>query len=72
MSATHVIESTTTTVRVLYLAFELGNTSWKLAITTGAGQKPRIRTIPAPHLAMLLDEIAKAKLKLRLPEDTLR
>ena len=70
MSATHVIESTTTTARVLYLAFELGNTSWKLAFTIGAGQKPRIRTIPARQLAMLLDEIAKAKQKLRLPEDT--
>ena len=70
MSATHVIESTTTTARVLYLALELGNTSWKLAFTIGAGQKPRIRTIPARQLAMLLDEIAKAKQKLRLPEDT--
>ena len=70
MSATHTIDSATAVARVLYLAFELGNTSWKLAFTTGAGQKPRIRTIPARSLTMLLDEIAKAKQKLRLPECT--
>ena len=70
MSATHTIDSTTAVARVLYLAFELGNTSWKLAFTTGAGQKPRIRTIPSRNLTMLLDEIAKAKQKLRLPADT--
>jgi hypothetical protein len=31
----------------LYLAFELSNRSWKLAFSTGLGQKARIRSIPA-------------------------
>ena len=33
MSATHATDSTTATAPVLYLAFELGWTSWKLAFT---------------------------------------
>jgi hypothetical protein len=27
---------------VLYLAFELGSKTWKLAFTTGFGQRPRV------------------------------
>ncbi len=34
----------------VYLAFELGNTEWKLAFTVGLGQKPRERTIPLVRL----------------------
>ena len=45
----------------LYLAFELGNSEWKLAMTTGLEQPPVIRTIPARGLAALTAEIARAK-----------
>ena len=45
MSATHTTDSTTAAAPVLYLAFELGWNSWKLAFTVGAGQKPRLRSI---------------------------
>ncbi len=31
----------------LYLAFELGNTEWKLAMTTRVDQTPLLRTMPA-------------------------
>jgi transposase len=70
MSATHATDSTTTTTPVLYVAFELGWTSWKLAFTVGAGQKPRLRTIPARDTDTLMREIRNAKSRFGLPEDT--
>jgi transposase len=59
----------TTPGGVLHLAFELGWTTWKLAFTTGQGQKPRQRTMRARDLAALEQEIAKAKRRFRLAED---
>jgi hypothetical protein len=46
-----------TTGPAMYLAFELGKTSWKLGISTGLGQDARIRTIGAGELAALRQEI---------------
>lgn len=65
--------TTRTTQRIasrptLFLALELGETSWKLAFTTGIGQKPRERTIAARERAALLREIARAKQRFGLPE----
>jgi len=54
---------------VLYLAFELGWNSWKLAFTIGAGQKPRLRSLPARSLVGLGLEIRKAKERFGLPPD---
>jgi transposase len=54
---------------VLYVALELGWNTWKLAFTIGAGQKPRIRTIKARALEVLLAEIQAAKARFGLPED---
>jgi transposase len=70
MSTTHAIDSTTTSAPVLYLAFELGNESWKLAFTIGAAQKPRIRTIKARDLDAVMREISDAKRRFHLPETT--
>lgn len=56
----------TTKTEVLYLAFELGETEWKLAFTIGLGQKPRLRSMPARHLARLQEEIVKAKKRFSL------
>jgi transposase len=70
MSATHVTDSTTATAPVLYLALELSWTSWKLAFTVGAGQKPRLRSIAARDTDTLLLEIRKAKHRFGLPEET--
>jgi transposase len=69
MSATHAIDSTTTTGPVLYLAFELGRNTWKLAFTTGAGQKPRLRSLVAGSLVGLDLEIKKAKERFGLVPD---
>ena len=55
---------------MLYLALELSWTSWKLAFTIGAGQKPRLRSIPARDTDALLLEIHKAKHRFGLPEGT--
>jgi len=46
---------------VLYLAFELGWDSWKLAFATGPGPAPRQREMPARDVSRLLLEIAEAK-----------
>jgi transposase len=48
----------------------LSEREWKLAFTTGHGQAPRLRTIAARNTAALLTEIAQAKRRLRLPDDT--
>ena len=69
MSATHMTDSTTATMPVLYLALELSWTSWKLAFTVGAGQKPRLRSIPARDTDALMLEIRKAKDRFGLPEE---
>lgn len=45
----------------LYLAFELGNGTWRLGFTTGPGQKPRQRTVPARDGHAVLREIDAAK-----------
>jgi transposase len=54
----------------LWLAFELGSTKWTLGFTTGAAQRPRIRTIPAGDLRALEGEIAAAKMRFSLAADT--
>jgi transposase len=54
----------------LYLAFELSNRSWKLAFSTGLGQKPRIRAVPARDLDALEREIETAKRRFGLDSDT--
>jgi len=57
-----------TTKATLFLAFELSEKTWKLGFTTGHGQKPRERTVPARHQERVLDEIAQAKRRLGLPD----
>jgi transposase len=70
MSATHATDSTTANAPVLYLALELSWTSWKLAFTVGAGQKPRLRSIPARDTDALIREIRAARRRFGLPEET--
>jgi transposase len=57
----------TTTEGTLFVAFELSEKTWKLGFTTGHGQKPRERTVPARQQERVLDEIAQAKRRLGLP-----
>jgi transposase len=56
------------TGNTLFVAFELSEKTWKLGFTTGHGQKPRERTVPARQQERVLDEIAQAKRRLGLPD----
>src|ERR671922_878901 len=57
-----------TTERVLFMAFELSEKTWKLGFTTGHGQPPRERSIPARHQARVLHEVDQATRRFGLPE----
>ena len=52
----------------LFVALELSEKNWKLGFTTGHGQKPRERSIPARDQERVLNEIVQAKCRLHLPE----
>jgi len=54
-------EETAAKSMTLHLAFELSFNKWKLAFSTGLGQKPRQRDLPARDLKRLGDEIRAAK-----------
>ena len=51
----------------LYVAFELGNTEWKLAMTPALELAPRITTMPARDLQVLAVELTRAKQHFGLP-----
>jgi transposase len=57
-----------TTEATLFVAFELSEKTWRLGFTTGHGQKPRERSVPARDHQRVLDEIAQAKHRLGLAE----
>lgn len=54
----------------LLLAFELGERTWKLGFTIGLGQRPRIRQVPAGAVDQVREEIARAKRRFKLPDET--
>src|SRR5574340_936890 len=68
MTATRTNDCTQTQT-VLHVALELGDAKWKLAFTTGLGQSPREREIPARATAALWREILAAKKRFGLPAD---
>jgi transposase len=53
----------------LFMAFELGESKWKLGFSIGLGQRARQRTIDARDLDNLQSEIKAAKKRLKLSED---
>jgi transposase len=55
---------------ILGMAFETGVSEWKIAFSTGLGQRPRHRTLPARDLVRLDQEIVQAKIRFGLPADT--
>jgi len=69
MTATHTTNSTVFHAPVLYLALDLGASSWKLAFSVALGQKPRLKTITARSTLSLVLEIRAAKKRFGLPED---
>src|SRR5215468_4806521 len=50
-----------------FFSFGPSGKTWKIGFTTGPGQKPRERTVPARQQERVLDEIAQAKHRLGLP-----
>jgi transposase len=70
MTRTTECTATTGSSIKLLLAFELGERVWKLGFTTGFGQAPRIREIPAGAVDRVLEEVAHAKTKLGLAAET--
>jgi len=57
----------TTKAAILYIAFELSNSKWKLAFSDGS--KIRYKAITAGNLAQLQVEISLAKQKFKIDED---
>jgi hypothetical protein len=70
VTTTNPLPPATPSQATLFLAFELGATTWKLGFTIGMAQRPRERTIPAGAIAQLLQEIHRAKERFALPQDT--
>jgi transposase len=68
-TATTQTDLRTATLGVLYVSFELGETEWKLAFTTGLAQRPRIRVVKARDLEKVMAELAAAKRRFGLPAD---
>jgi transposase len=54
--------------RTLYVAFELGNSEWKLGFSPGLGQAARQRKVQAGDLVGLEAEIRRAKERFKLAE----
>jgi transposase len=54
---------------ILCMSFETGADKWKIAFSTGLGQPPRYRELPARDLVRLKEEIKRAKARFDLPAD---
>jgi transposase len=65
-AATRTIEATAIE-SILFVSFELGESTWKLAFTVGLGQRGRQRTVVARDLAAVRREVARAKQRFSLP-----
>jgi transposase len=50
----------------LFVAFELSQREWKLALTPGIGERPWVRTIPAGDFGALDRVVAQARARFRL------
>jgi len=68
MAATHNVQSTRPVSSVLYVSFELSCSEWKIASTTARGQQPRVVSIPAGDLTLVLKELDRAKARFGLPK----
>lgn len=55
--------------QVLYVAFDLGQESWQVAMTVGLGQAPRMVSLLAGDRRRLTEEFARAKRRFGLPDD---
>lgn len=64
---THPV-STSVSEPTLYVAFELGKTEWKLALTSGFGREILIRTIVSGHLPSVARVVLEARRRFGLAE----
>lgn len=62
-------ETMPATPPALCMAIESGASEWKLFLSTGLGQHPRQRTVPAHRLERLLEEVSRAKKHFGLAAD---
>lgn len=69
MTATPRMFETIASTPALFVSFELGESSWKLAFTTGMGQRPRERTISARDRVAVRRDIERAKQRFGLSAD---
>jgi transposase len=53
---------------VLFVAFELGKKTWKMAMTTGLGIAPWLRTVPSGDLGAVAAVLTGARARFGLPE----
>ena len=53
----------------LYVAFELGKKEWKLAMTSGFGVEPWVRTVPGGDLAAVERLLRQGRQRFALPAD---
>ena len=67
-TATHTSEYSPS-AQMLYLAFELSNSSGKPFFSTGLAQPPRQRSVATANLPALLQEISLARRRFGLPND---
>jgi transposase len=56
-------------VSALLMAFELGERTWKLGLSTGVRKRPRVRQIPAGAMGVIANEILQAKARLGVALD---
>jgi transposase len=56
-----------TAVRTLYVAFELGHATWRLAMTTDRGERPRHYTVAGGDVTAALGKLARARTLWDLP-----
>lgn len=66
---TRRLESTAAAVETLFMSFELGSTTWKLAFATTRGMRPRLRTVAPRDLEQVRTEIMTAKKHFGLAAD---
>ena len=60
-------QAESTVVRTLYVAFELANATWKLAVTTDRGERPRHYTVAAGDVAAAFVKLERARGQWGLP-----
>jgi hypothetical protein len=56
-----------TKINVMYIAFELSNSKWKLAFVNGV--KKRLKTVKAVDMVALMEEIEKSNKHFNLGEE---